>query len=371
MDPEAPPPAPDAAGAPGGAGDPPHHGATLLTDVGFVYLSKDPDSGRTSLCHRLTHESRLLPGSPDVCWDIHFDAGRAWCAGYIDGDFQHTVEAMEVLQKSVYVDDAGHRYALFEQDGALAYERLASHSVEYTGITIHLAFGACAAAAAPIDAAMLLEARQGARVWWNLLALHDALGFRHGVRTAGKWVMDGMDTWQKFMRDVIGLRGHVMKSKPYSNVEDSDVLNEYRFMPFPSVSSIGLVALMVRFCWGPWRLRGAGRVEKCTEAFKALLKPIGAFNLVLYLDAEASMGDDGRWVGQRCIQLPVDGAGMVDLQGFFALQDAHYEHLRLMRFLRPHCADRVSVQDLLSVLAPTLVRPDHLQHIAVQVMWRT
>ena len=85
----------------------------------------------------------------------------------------------------------------------------------------------------------------GMQVFWNLHDLHSILGLSHKWKS--KWVHKSLQPWKTYLNSMVGSSEHFIMSSVGGCLIDK-LPWSVRCLPWPAVSSMGLLALLGRFC---------------------------------------------------------------------------------------------------------------------------
>lgn len=110
--------------------------------------------------------------------------------------------------------------------------------------------------------------RQGMRHFWDMHAVYKLMGFSSFKGFASRWAYESKDSWQRFFID-LGFEGHCIQSPGGLGAEEAGV-TIHRFLPATSVSTLGFVALLLRWSALPPN-RGGLREPDRRAAAAALL----------------------------------------------------------------------------------------------------
>ena len=85
----------------------------------------------------------------------------------------------------------------------------------------------------------------GMQVFWNLHDVHSTLGLTHSWKS--KWVHKSVPRWKSYLKSMVGSSEHFIMSSFGGTLIDKQPWS-VRCLPWPAVSSMGLLALLGRFC---------------------------------------------------------------------------------------------------------------------------
>lgn len=91
-----------------------------------------------------------------------------------------------------------------------------------------------------MEGCLFERCRHGSHVWFNLASVYQEAGFQFQVKYASVWTHKHLRAWQEHLSP-LGLRHHILRSKPYGEKASGDL---ERTIPFVVASSHGLVALL-------------------------------------------------------------------------------------------------------------------------------
>lgn len=242
----------------------------------------------------------------------------------------------------------------------------------YRGMAVQVFLGECAIGGVKVVVAAW-EFVVCLKFSWKLLSLYDAFGFRgqRSTSTAGRWVVDGFDTWARFATDVLQLPSrHILKAKPYAakGPATRDIEEDpNRVLPFPSISTTVLVGLALRWSWGPHRLRGAGRVGKVREFLRSCTLQFGPdWSLQLLADSQAELRKARPWHGTYPFELMVVG-GAVQLANLKRMQPRDAGAMRtLCKIVNELDTDMVPIDEFLEYIAERFLPQPEDRWLAAQ-----
>lgn len=290
-----------------------HFELVMVPHQGRVILCDRLD-GRQSLAHQLTHEHLLLPtgGRQSLLFD---EEGFAFLIA--DGSDHHQV-VEDIFKKTLYERDDG---MLFVREGVEPNDRiwsLTDRLRQYKSAKVRWPYGVNHLSELPVFA--LLLHRHGFACCWSLMAIYKLVGLTCYKQQPSKWVYESQKPWVQHFES-LGFEGAFVKSAQGDGPDDG-ALSSSRFLPSPSVTTPGFLAIMVRFLHhSPQRggLRQAlqGHVRSLLQGLFSSLAakvPEGSWQLPLHISHS--------WVYQwpksereaPQVILQVDRAGKVDLQ---------------------------------------------------------
>ena len=229
---------------------------------------------------------------------------------------------------------------------------LAHHRASFQIACARVHLGAAASVGFDFHVAKWLMRRQHGHVWWSLPSLWSGLALKSAdSETAGSWMANSIDSWESFIAWAVGGEGQILRSAQYeSRARPGRDRDGTRVLPFSSVSTCALVAMLMKWGYGRHRLRRPDGVAKVHEMLAALVKstPV-SWSLPIVLDATCTFSDLGPTGGKDGVCLPIR-SGDIKLA---ALQSAHVEDRKAASWVRKFRAwpDTVPLVEFISVAA--------------------
>ena len=285
--------------------------APPLAHEGHVYVDQDHKMRAWVVSHGLTGESRVLPGAS---WSDTVEA-TADDDGFmcVFGQEYPVTLVDEVLTDRLYIAPGGEvLLATSEGDGSVLMGRLKWLNQQVDFATLTFVLGPNRAEKSQ-EVVLFGRPAGGARVWFNILSLYDFAGFAFKVKYPSVWLHKHLSAWLDMM-DRFGLSGHVRKSKPYDHSE----VDDERILPFVTVSSFGLFALLGSWRHSPQRRCGMGssaNIAAVEGVLTALLEwmCVDEWQLLLFLDLHAQFRPPRPTQGSRPVLLSVSTSTGVDM----------------------------------------------------------
>lgn len=285
----------------------------LLPHRGHIFIDWDANEAQYFLLHGLTRE-RVTLGAPHGAWRLE----------YFEDDFAAIVDDSEdegrlvdeMLSVAVYRDtDTGDMW--LERQGAQGsvlsrFEGFDRHHLR----NAHVRAGPTHAAI-KMQIAVFHRPRSLCQVFWDLLQFYRVAGFVAG-KGASDWLYRGIGRWERRLRTA-GIPGLLLRSRMLGG--DMAVVNLScclcRVLPFPTVDTIGLVALLALWSNSSRGSTGLRRTEdrmSCQFIMEGLcLSLAGEWVLHIFLDRELTFDWPARPHGEYPLRLPAHGA-TIDLR---------------------------------------------------------
>lgn len=286
--------------------------ASHTPHMGFVFIDWDAFAERWVLTHTRTCERVELPFGADQKPDLLFDC-EGFAAVVLDDTEPELAEDL-FKQQLFSTPDGGLNVIITECDGSVTNASLSALESLWKIASLRAPVGPLRAEA-QVDFAVFDRPRFGCRCWWNVLSLHQVGGFVFKVKFPSIWLHKGLPGWVE-MLTWLHAAGHVALSKRYK--EDSSD-SDNRLLPWVSVSSVGLLALLSAWSWGSKRRCGLQseenqeRARLLLAAFTLILDK-AEFQLVLFADSEVRL----QWPRPSCGRSPFR---VVVVDGKFKVQD--------------------------------------------------
>ena len=309
------------------------------------------------LLHLDTCEIRDLPEA--IAYEIEYDESGAGCLIPDDGD---ATWASDILQWHMYAaDNSGALWVQFAwRDSAAEMISLEVARKIYRIAQVRIQLGHTSATLEHSIAIWTLPLC-GSRVYWSLLDLWQALdlGKVLSKQTASGWLYRRWRAFDGYLRQArfqVGL----LRSYPLRTGagELAPQVPRERLLPFPSLSSAALLALLSRQCFALDGFRDSQSKAASREYLEALLRlcwKVGA-SLSLPLDPDAGLDDFGfvncpRLVDIFCLDsLFCDCSSLLEQSRSMNLDQVLRGRIARLLELLPN-ASRVSALDLLRALA--------------------
>lgn len=241
------------------------------------------------LYNRLTCE-RVCVGSGGGALCLGFDEdGEAFV--YAESGAGEPKMSSELLHDTIYTSGAGRQLVVTTTvDGQV--RRFLDHLLcEHVIAHIGLVFGDVMKQV-DLRVAIFALPLAGCKLLWDISSAFRVLGLGHDRADdhAGKWVADTWAVWLKMARS-LGLEAAMLKSAPYARKETPALSTsaERRVLPWPSVATSMLLAMMVR--WAACSpARGGLKNEKsravCSSFVHAILASLadGPLSIRIFVD---------------------------------------------------------------------------------------
>lgn len=278
-----------------------------LTDKGSVFLFRPHGGQHDVLVNMWTGERLTLP---DGDWRIGFTDDGAGVLLAPDGEPRLAAEVLElrlqVEQGSLVVVGGGLDMSIPERFNQHVTKFICLRSLGSEGLAVEVAQFATTVA--------------GARVWWSLPSVYDALGL--GANSA-RWYHKSWHKWRAYVMKLGIGDPHMRRSIATQNsrrIENDlvgDWVEDMRCLPWYSLSSYAFVALLCRWSSPKWEQAAMDRLR----AFKVCLTAVcdnfwpgdfrsDVFAQPLVVPGVPLQGDDS-------VQLVFSG-GVVDLSSLMA-----------------------------------------------------
>ena len=172
------------------------------------------------------------------------------------------------------------------------------------------------------DVALLDIPRQRCRFHWSAHSMYDVLGMDTYDGVASRWVYDCSSSFRNFFARLGLAANHILRGK-HGNAKAACSTEEQAFMPWPTVSTTGVLCLLSKF---------ATQVSQARQSERSRMLPQSArFHLQSLLTAALCTQGTGRfqvevrflpewidkWPASQMnppdVVLVVDSAGMVDV----------------------------------------------------------
>lgn len=288
--------------------------ATLVPDGEFLELNLCDCTNQYFMSNRCTGEVvQLEHGPPEYSYEMTVEEGSAFLTVYGPKGEVSVVEAGSLLEYSLYKRDGCGELLLCKKSSSLPLSvvPLKTHQKSFRQSSLGIYLGAAASTSTKFIAASLVSSRQQVHIFFSLLSIWEALNLKfRDNETAGAWVMNSMTSWERFQKVAVGFEGHIIRSSPYK-AQEGDVGD--RILPFPACSSLGLVALLLKWGWGRHKLRRPEGIAKVHEMLRAMIKGIASsWRIDLVLDSRVDFGDGLRPLrGRNGVSLQVDDSGAI------------------------------------------------------------
>eukprot|EP00971_Amphidinium_carterae_P271190 5381645-Amphidinium_carterae.1 len=233
--------------------------------------------GHPVVRHALTHECLDLPDPPQAsAWTLHFDADGVDSRCHVkEGHFQHPRFAVAltdepdgpvvVLEESfklqVYVDGQNEHHV--QTSGQMM--SLHAHIGRHTTHAVALPTGRLGAEIL-FDVATLAAPRHGGCLRWSLQRLYGILGLSSHSGKASHWAYKSIPRFDRSLNE-LGYRQHTQLH------HSAQAKQPNTFLPWPAVTTAGLLCLLVKMCSSTTREGGLVQ-DKDKQAARELLETL-------------------------------------------------------------------------------------------------
>lgn len=275
-------------------------------------------SEQQHLVHLLTHERVALPSELGDVWQLDVDTQERPMVFLLESDGALLVESL--LTFTIFGDLDGNRWVVERQQNRLMGTLLQWVSAHQLG-SARLQFGVPPSTFS-FDVAVFQLPQPGGAVAWSLHSIFTELKLgsnRSSTGLAGRWCACNWEAWLRKLQ-VLDLQGSMTRSSRTtvlsSNVSISEA--ESRVLPWPSVTSSGLLALLL--IWSKLERHDGGLREQChREVCLSLLRHLlrlacwKPWVLTLYVDELVQCRWPAPPMGEHPVQVQVDQDGHINL----------------------------------------------------------
>lgn len=255
----------------------------------------------------LSHERQIVPGGTTV--EVVFDEdghGVLVSCREGDGSAEPTCSHLgDIFEYLVYEDDDGRTMLLMHEAKPVYIEDLESR---FSVMDVKLRSGVQALVCNMAVASFERPPFMSLSLMWSLRDLFDALGHKAHKGKRWSWVSKNFPVWSTFLQHILPCHPRLLQ-KAASDESAPSGGSSVR-LPWPSVCTPGLVALLLRFFAAPssqaGRLQDNSAVAGAEALFAALLGTISGEPWVMQISFDEAA--QVRW------PRPVQGVNCVSLQ---------------------------------------------------------
>jgi hypothetical protein len=296
-----------------------HHIASPCPESGHVHVWQ-AESSRWFVGHTVSQEVaevRLESGDIPSRVTLEFDDEGFGClmATGDDGAAPAFIKPLiDHFQVPVFQkENEGHPHEVFIAHGSDEAPQLASLtelSTQHDMVSITCPGVGPLRTTVEAKAAYFYRPRSdGNRIMWGLTSVVNALGLDTDATNSRKvkWIHNMLPSWETHMQN-LNLAGSILRSQQYHLPKDAP--DPSRCLPWPAVTSVGLLAVLMRM-QQPSKTHGGIQNEDGQQAVAAFLKQLfkilcnRAFQVTITFDLACCMHDH---------PVPPSGTGQVILQ---------------------------------------------------------
>lgn len=232
---------------------------------GQVSLDICPWSSDIVVSHESSKERKVIPGVTGARLEYDDDGDGVVFGTSLRADGPHDMCFVldEVFTVSVYEDTDGSRF--FLQSGSNKPEPLSLLASHFSMVSVTMRCGYPRLPCVMDAAIFKWSCSFGMKVRWSLHMLYDRLDLHAHQGRRWEWVGKNFPTWTRYMEGLCpGAADIFAKAQPFNQSTLADP-QECLVLPWPSVTTAGFLALLIRFSYSSsaqaGRLTSEGAVQ--------------------------------------------------------------------------------------------------------------